>query len=376
MPIKLNFAIIQELIKEQHKDPEKLDLYSDVLPNDDAVVIKLVEGVIDVYGKKNNTAHYGVFSELDDPENEKFPAKFKAYFDLNGAETAEAFVILSKQTMYKLWDEAGRRTASTGGYLLFADYESGGVRFLMIVMLKPKDGIRLKKTKKGYKPEDIEQLDLGSVHQAARINYERYTEYGNATDEERKELNYLSFVSPSAGHAAAGYFVIALGCSKGTASSRATQNVINISKRFFHDDPDLKTKRLDFTEDLMNYLGGCVENDRSAKLTDLEKLARKYFPADKADDLADKYVATLNNEENAVPIEFPVHTGTLKKINYVSDKTPNWEIRIQRKALGVGEDAPVRFHNNKLIFSDLPKEFIDHIRRTLLEDQKLKDEPK
>lgn len=371
MALELKYVIIQELVKEQHKEALRLDPFDEVLPNDE-VVNKLVGDIVDLYGKKNNSAHYGVFLENDEDQERRFPPKFNEYFELGEDATDGQFVSLTKIAMSELRKQANTSSASTGGYILFTEYLNEGDSFFMVVMLKPKDGIRLKKTEDGYKPEVLKQLDLGTVHQAARINFSRYEKFQKAEKEDRSEINYLSFVSPSNRQTAAGYFVTAIGCAKGTASSRATQNAIDVSKSFFKDDSNLKQHRLKFKDDIMNYFEGCAESGKSAKLTELEKLARKYFPADNAEELSDKYLSKLNSEEYAVPMEFPVHKATLKKVNYVSNKTDNWDIKVDRSVLGVHEDAKVMLKNNELIFKDLSPEFIKGLRDVLIDDGKLK----
>lgn len=141
--------------------------------------------------------------------------------------------------------------AASGGYLLFADYSNAQGRFFIIAMIKQKEGMRLSRQ---LVPEELTQLDLDRLYQAARINFGKLSAYQTATESDRQEQNYLSFVSPSNSKTAAGYFVTALGCAQGTASARATDTIIRESVGFFRQHDELSRYRQAFKNDLLDHL--------------------------------------------------------------------------------------------------------------------------
>ncbi|GAA0655798.1 nucleoid-associated protein [Rheinheimera tangshanensis] len=364
MGITIQKVIIHELIKEQHKPFEAVDKKTVVLPTDNAVVLKLVQGVADLYGRRNNSAHYGTF--MTGIAAGKFPPSFYNYFDLVAPKDND-FIAVSHSAMDELERSARNIAAASGGYILAADYESEQGRFFLIAMLKKKAGIKLSDQ---LVPETVQELDLNSLHQAARINFDRFGQYKTANDEEKSEINYLSFVSPSTNKSTAGYFIKALGCAKGTASAKATSLVLTESVDFFRGNPELKPARLKFKEDLTAYLSDCANSRKSATLSRVEAIARKYFPQDdhqKAEELAEQLYARLNGEKNAIPNEFPVSKTVLNKHISIKHKTEKWDISFEVSALGVTSNADIQYDQKeaRLVIRRLPAEMREKIEQAL-----------
>lgn len=364
MDTQVNFAVVHELIKEQHKDIQDSDIRDIVLKKDSPAVSKLVVGATSIYGKKNNSAHYGVFAKKTDSD---FPKEFASYAKLSLTEAF--FLEITRSAMAELHVAAGgaRARASTGGYILFVDYENSQGRFFLIAMLKKRDGLRLNEK---LEPEELIELDLNSLYHAARINFQKLEAHLQANDEEKQELNYLSFLSQSAGRAAAGYFVTALGCAVGTASAAATQNLIKESVKFFRERPNLHDNRLAFKDDLLRYLERQRDFGHSVKLSEVEKIARSYFPAElegQADDLADELTGHLNSEAVGVPVEFPIHKGVLDKYTHVLYKSANWQLRFDRNSLGESVDAEIQFDEKerRLVIKNLSSEALTVIRKAI-----------
>lgn len=362
METKINFAVVHELIKEQHKDILDSDIRDVVLKKDRPAVSKLILGATSIYGKKNNAAHYGIFAKktLSD-----FPKNFGAYSKL--AVSEGAFLEITRSAMGELHQAADKAPASSGGYILFVDYENSQGRFLLIAMLKKRDGLRLNEN---LEPEELIELDLNSLYHAARINFSKYAEHSVADEETKQELNYLSFLGQSAARSAAGYFVNALGCSVGSASAAATKNLIKEGVQFFRDRPNLHGNRLAFKDDMLRYLGKQKESGESVKLSEVEAIARQYFPAEfegQADDLAAEFTSHLNSEAVGVPIEFPINKGVLDKYTHVFYKADSWQLKFDRNALGEGIDAEIRFieQDHKLVINNLSKDAMDVIRQAI-----------
>jgi nucleoid-associated protein len=169
----------------------------------------------------------------------------------------------------------------------------------------------------------------------------------------------MSVISPRTGKLTASYFITALGCAKGTASAQATNTLIKEAVSFFKNTEDLKEKRFEFKNDLIDYLIKKAETGESVKLSEVEELARPYMSAEKegqVDELADQFITHLNCEENAVPIEFPAHSSTIKKYTHISHKDDNWELKFSRIAIGDTEDAQIFFdrENQKITLKDIP----------------------
>jgi nucleoid-associated protein len=379
MELKINHVVIHEIIKQQHKDPLPLVPTDVVLPPENETVIKLVKGVAGLYSKKNNSAHYGVFKSGKDRGN--FPDAFIQYFE-NDKNSDKTFMDLSLTVIGELYRLVEGQQSSSGGNILVVDCEIDTYCFFLVAMLKNTDGISLTTRKSGVRDpkvlvlEELEQIDLNTLHQAARINLGKFQEYVDANDDEQQEINYLSFVSPSSSKSASGYFVAALGCSKGTASATATEILITESVNFFRKDAKLRDKRLDYKDDLLRYLNDCQKRGYSVKLSRVDALARNYFPADE-EGMADQYSEALheelNSEKNSIPAEFPISKSVLQKHSHIKYKSDRWQLLFDRDSLGTNENSEIRYlkRDSKLIISNLPAELREIIEDELRDSNKL-----
>ena len=362
--IRISKVVIHELVKTQHQPIQPSNLRNEVLGVDLDPVNKLVAGVASLYGKRNNMAHYGTFRNGEGRGN--FPDAFESYAKIP-TPTDQVFIDLSLEAMGALFLKAENIHAASGGYLLFADYSNAQGRFFIIAMIKQKEGMRLSRQ---LVPEELTQLDLDRLYQAARINFGKLSAYQTATESDRQEQNYLSFVSPSNSKTAAGYFVTALGCAQGTASARATDTIIRESVGFFRQHDELSRYRQAFKNDLLDLLTRKEREGSSVKLSEIEGLARRYIPSDepgRADEIADDLIAHLNDEENAVPVEFPVSKAMLVRHRQIRYKANNWDIAFERTALGEGDDAQVQYDRdrNRIILNSVPSGLVDMIREEI-----------
>jgi len=365
METKVNFAVVHELVKEQYKDILNSNIRDVAYDLNISAVSKLIEGAVGIYGKKNNNSHYGTFAKKTTSD---FPSDFHAYFS-QPKLLEKSFIELTQSAMGELYTSAKPLPAASGGYILFVDYNNVQGRFFLVAMLKKRDGLRLNDK---LVPEELIELDLNSLYQAARINFERYERFLAANEEDRLELNYLSFLSQTSGRSAAGYFVNSLGCMVGSASSQATKNLILESTQFFRVRPDLNQHRLAVKDKILHYLEGKRISGDSVKLSEVEAIAREFFPATyegQADDLASEFVTHLNSEAVGVPVEFPLSKATLQKYTHVSYKSDNWQLKFDRDALGEEVNSEILFveKDRKLILNNLSDEAMLVIRTAINE---------
>lgn len=358
MAILIKRVIIHELVKIQHKKDAKIKLRSSVLDATDINVIKLVSGVSDLYGKKNNAAQYGVFSSKK--SSGTFPKKFNGFVNKRKRNDSD-FVKFSIDTMAEIERAVTNNTPATGGYILFSEYKIDGIGFLLIAMLKDRVGIKITDD---LKLEELDHIELNHLHQAARINIQKYDAYQNGTVVEKQEINYLSFVSPANNKVAAGYFIVALGCSKGTASATATRSVISEVQNFFRDN-NLKNESRKVKNEVTDYILDCCEKKKSATLKEIDKIARTHFPANDADELADKLFSHLNGSKCEIPTEFSPSLIEAKKYKYFKHKSTNWTLEFERSSLGTKPSSEIKYDKNAktLTISNLSVEL-----RTLLEE--------
>ena len=100
--IELNKIIIHELVKEKNEQIQPLIIRDHVLSDKSQSAIDLVKGIVELYGKKNNSSQYGIFRQ--GIEGGHFPDNFKQYYQLNDCSDS-SFYSLTKVAMGELYSE-------------------------------------------------------------------------------------------------------------------------------------------------------------------------------------------------------------------------------------------------------------------------------
>lgn len=360
----INNVIAHELVKEQHQAIQQSNYRDAVLDTGNELVKKLIIDIIELYGTRGNSANFGTFRE--DEGRGEFPGQLLEYAAIQTPNTQQ-FINISKKAMVSLYQKAESKTASSGGYILFIDYSNRGNRFFLVSMIKQKDGIRFNEQ---LEPVSLIELDLRRLHQAARINFSRLTAWLAASEDDRQELTYLSFVSPQSNKEVAGYFIEALGCTPGTSSSKATSNVVNECYDYFRNSSVLKPKAREFKEKVLQYLSDKQSAGESAKISEIENMARAYFPSEEdgqSDKYANEFSIKLNSDDASIPREFSVSKNSLKKFKQIIAKSDNWEIKFEMIALGEDESAQIYYNreNRKLVINELTDAIISDIEEEL-----------
>ncbi len=361
--IAISRVIAHEIVKAQHKPIEESNIRNTVLDVRDKTVKKLLDEVTKVYGSRMNAAHYGTFKTTFD--RGPFPDSYSNYIDSRQADSD--FISLTRVVMAELYRLAEAATASTGGYILFADYSIAAERFFLIVMIKKTPGIMISAQ---LEPEELDRLELDRLSQAARINVTKYAAFLKAGDEEKASINYLSFISPSAAKGTAGYFISALGCSKGSTSSQATKLVITETEKYFRQRADWNVNTARLRRSITEYLREKDGSGESARLADIDDIVRKHIPTEQADNaeaIVEDLIKHLNSEDIGIPVEFPVHAATLKKSTHLKAKTNYWNLEFDRAALGKTDSAAVYYDSKKksLTLKNIPEDFIAEVESHL-----------
>ncbi|HAI1307544.1 TPA: nucleoid-associated protein [Escherichia fergusonii] len=368
--INIKHVIVHELIKDSNKDfnhSKPFNLRDTELDKSNETVKKLVDGVIELYGSKGNSAHYGIFIN-DKNKQGPIPGLFHNY-SLAQESVSSEFIRLSKEVMKEMYISAKEQIWASGGYVVFTDYILSGFRYFLVTMIKKTNGVTISEN---LEPEEMIHLELGNINQAAKINFRYYEEYQTADDIKKTELSYLSFISKTSGQSAAAYFIAALGCNKGIASAGATRKLPDEIRRFCRKEPLLKQQADLFRNDVIKYLEKQFDNKHSAKLSDIEALALSHMTNLKEQDrssLVQKLITHLNSEEVRIPSEFVINKKSLDKIRNVIYKTPALSFHFDKDLLGTTADAKIYYNdeNDSLTFNNLPIEAVTKIKKALNE---------
>ena len=371
--ITLKTAIIHSFKKIVHTD-----LVSDVVKKDvvldtqNPALESLVEGINGLIGKEGNSVVYGQFA--DDGRQGPFPDRFSAFVDVCDDEAE--FIALTHLAMDQLVEQARDQTLATGGHILCAQYTSGASDFFLVASIKQRGGIQLDEN---YVPKAIQEVDLKTVQQAARINLVKFATVTaaavcaaannavvDAEDAEEVDSTYLCFISRGRDSQASDYFISALGCAKGVASGRATKNAIDYVGRFFRNNKELKPFAYKAKEAVVRYMQDRLADGKSARLDAICHAAIQHVPPDLVDEIAG-LKDYLNDEKHRVPEDFTVNAKSLKEKTRIKGEAASWSLQFERGALGKEATSDVYYDEGrkKLTLSNMNQELVDLIEKEL-----------
>lgn len=363
----LQHAVIHSFTKHQNETGIRDQVIKDQLLDVNLeVVISLVSQINSLLGKPGNNVAWGQFAE--DGREGRFPS---AATDFGASDHAsDAFLELSVLVMQELMAQAAEEPWATGSNILVAQYSSSGTQFLLITSIKQRDGIRLSDD---LVPMEVSEIDLSKIHQAAKINLDRLAETSEenpeASNDVEPDRTYLSFISKG-DKAASDYFIVALGCTKGIASARATLNAIDLVESFFRERQELRSQRQVARDNVVSYLKRQLEAKEPATLENICNSAIQALPGelvDRVDDLRGELNEHLNGEQHKIPGEFTVNSNALNKRTRIKGKAGLWDVQFDRNALGTTADSEVWYdgQNQRLVLTNIPQNLIAQIRKEL-----------
>ncbi|TCO80539.1 nucleoid-associated protein [Plasticicumulans lactativorans] len=215
MPIAITEATIHQLIKKEKTQGDEsvaVKPRTTVLPNDE-VLQQLCTDLINMYGQvANSNGTLGI-----DPNDHKWPLALSEYVEGN-----LAFMPFTDASVECIATEMRTAFLSNGGYALFLRYQVDVQDFLLVAMLKLKEGA-------GVDAETLDlkatlNIDLAHLNEAARVNLTRWR---------ANEQPHLTFIKGRAKSApVSDYFRDALACTNFTDSKHHTEKVIQAAKDF------------------------------------------------------------------------------------------------------------------------------------------------
>lgn len=372
MSIELLSAVIHGFTKEAHSNDihdivKKVHLLDISLP----AVLNLVSGINNLIGKPGGTVTYGQFGT--DGRQGLFPDSFRQYTEANLNEIS--FLQLSHSAIDELIKTAREEALSTGGHILVSTYVQNNQPYSMVAMIKQKGGVVLNEE---YIPTDILEIDTTKIHQAVRININRYkldTGDNGIDNGDGDDQNYLCFVGNSRSNSASAYFVKALGCTKGMASSRATGNAIRSVQKYFQNKGMSRKLSSKAKYAVIDYLTRKLEAKEPATLDEICHEILSQIPAEEMDKCSDMR-EYLNGEEGKVPEQFTIHPATLRKNAKIKGEASKWSLLFDITALGETEEAEIHYHTNSksITIKDLPLKLILDIEKELAKRKDLQEE--
>ncbi|WP_282294812.1 nucleoid-associated protein [Stenotrophomonas sp. PS02289] len=212
--MEITDAIIHRLHKEQHTSgPESVQIHAraDQLPLDETLESVCKQTLLLFNRKGNNT---GTFGENEDVH--RFPIRVQECLD-----EWTTFVEFTGHAVEIIKGAMSKASAANGGHAFFVRYKAGADEFLMVAMLKLREGAGIDEDSLGLLPTLV--IDTDKLHEAARLNITRW---------KNSEEPYLTFIKGKGADEVTAYFREALACESYTSGRHHTSQVIAAAEAY------------------------------------------------------------------------------------------------------------------------------------------------
>lgn len=359
----LNFAVIHSLQKDANTLSATTRLATGLLNVAQAEVVDLATQLARLVGKAGSTVYWGQFGSNN--REGQFPSAVET---LTADLSSEAFLRSTEIAMAELQTAAARELLSTGGHVCFLAYEAGGKSFLLVAMIKERGALTLDEN---LVPTGIKEIDLSKLHQAARVNLDRYAENLQRVEDDgaadaSDERTYLCFVNRSGKADVAKYFINALGCEEGVSSARASRAAVDGVVQYFKARAETKAVATKVRRAVIDYMHGFPDNAE----IELEGIARvaELALGPTLQSHASDLVPFLNGDDWRLPERFAVSAKYVKSVTRIVAKSTHdqWQMSFDDSALGES-NAPLIYDRSDrtLKITDLPEATVARIEDTL-----------
>jgi nucleoid-associated protein len=274
----LTRLIAHQISKKAHETTAKLRLRNKVLPIDSAVAADLFEQLRDSFQGKNPVA--GAFLTTGGTQP-RFQQTLTRYIE---EDDDAAFVAFTTDAMNILRDEMTNQQASTGGYVVFAEYEADNTKFLFAALL----GTTAKPNfDKDLNLIESPALDLDHLRHGARIRFDKV---------EANENGVVLFISQKSS-GASDYFVNFIGCEEIARPEEQGRNLYTALNAWANEKALTDDQRGQLLQNAYTFWRGCRDNNQAMTLT---AIANALNPQDSA-----ALLKHLSTEANQLAGEFP-----------------------------------------------------------------------
>ena len=174
--MNLQKLIVHELKKDSGKSDVTLITSNELIPVD-IESESLIESLLKSYqGDKI------LYAEFDQNPGRYFPDRFNDYRQTERA--SEDFIDFTIDSLGNLATIIQAKILASGGYLVFAEYQSNNTSFVVIFLIRDTEGKLLRRVANSFEIRTIEYLDTNHLAMACRINENKF---------DSEESNYISF---------------------------------------------------------------------------------------------------------------------------------------------------------------------------------------
>lgn len=337
--VEIRESIIHGVIKAKETSGEgsaTIRPRQNLLPIDDRLDL-LCSNVLMLYTKLSNG--YGTFGA--DPLLHVFPPLLQRY--LSGEIN---LVALSQDASSLISARMQEQFMATTSWPLFVRYNNQGREWLLIAMLKLKEGVGIDEATLDL--NNSLSFDISHLHEAARIDIEKL---------QRDEQPYLSFIKRRAGNSdITQYFRTAISCTEYTDAKHNTDTVIKAVEAYCLRQSWTQDRCQQARDSLYNYCNTKKHDDEPVNLTALSAHIDDQNP--------EGFVQFVRESGYEVSEVFSPNPASYKKLMRVSRRFGSISVSFDVDDL---RQETVRYdpRTDSIVISGPPKELVDDMKRAL-----------
>jgi nucleoid-associated protein YejK len=350
--VELKNLVIRELQVNEGQQPFISDL-GGLCDTDNPFALETVTSLNSALARRATLTH-GAFN-YDNQDGSVFISAFEHY--VASEQNPDDFLTLADVGIDQLAFAMSKVSvaSASGGYIIFSQFQDDKFEYLLVGLVKNRTGISFNEN---LHPTEVCEVDLGKLHQAAKINI---SSYKLAKD------SYLSFMGGKDKTDAA-FFANAFGCTDVVPSKKSTSELIRAARDFCTSN-GMNEKREQVVDDVVSYLSSQRSDKQSANLPDVEQILNSHVPNERAEELTGTFSKFANGNEYSVSQEFQPHNHTLTALTKVKAKADNWSLDFSKKSLGIegsGKDIEFDEQTNCITLKRLPSRVVEQIKQAML----------
>lgn len=312
---------------------------------DDLDVLALLEELNRVYNAKPAKGYANFIDEQTIAQEGEVPADrplFKVYLE-QWLNNELDFIQFSQQTARLLKDEISKYNFVESGFLMLADFEQMGDRFLLVSFLPIREGVMVQQDLSVHRAA---QLDVTKLQLAARINLTEYSAKIANND-------CISFIKGRAGRKVSDFFLDFLGCSERVNAKQSTESLVRTVQAFIGEEELAKDMAEQVRQEVYDYCDEQWQQGERIKLATLdERLQEKGAPSLRA---------YSENKERELLEEFPADKSALRQLVRFQGQGGGLSVGFDQKMLG--ERIHYEPATDTLTITGTPPNLRDQLRR-------------
>lgn len=235
-----------------------------------------------------------------------------------------------------------------GGFLWFNHYELHDTHFLLIALLKRKQGIGLGKD---LSFSQVEQVEIEKLHMALRINLTAW----QSGDEGR----YIAFRFGRAPKAESEYFTQFIGCDEPKVAAKETRKLVDLTAAFCQVEGLPSKQANDFKRVVSEHCQSKAEEREPLEIKAIASEVESRFSIEQAN----KFLEIAESDSFKMEKEIFVEKAALKKLTRFSGSSRALTLSFDSDLLG--ESIVFDEQTGSLTIRDLPKSLLKQLKASL-----------